>query len=218
MPSPPGAFQGHWGEPEPTGSNGGDDAGPAIIGRQRLWSLTAAPANTSKAGTKRLSTKDYTTARNPNWPGVATGATAKCDKYLTLRDRPAPTPSRIGTVTDAGSAGRQAGYHKRRGHRTKAGHGAHHRQRQLLMVRQNINLPGVNADGTQNTTGSAADGQRRAPSLGGTGKSVDGSANVAWTLAEIGTAPVNATTDRPLLPAPYQPPRQRPHGAATDRA
>ena len=53
----------------------------------------------------------------------------------------------------------------------------------------NINLPGVNAAGTQNTTGSAAKWTTaRTLTLGSTGKSVDGSANVSWTLAEMGAA------------------------------
>jgi hypothetical protein len=72
-----------------------------------------------------------------------------------------------------------------------------------------INLPGVNTAGNQNTTGSAATlttartingtsfngsanittanwGTARTLTIGSTGKSVNGSANVAWTLAEIG--------------------------------
>ena len=58
----------------------------------------------------------------------------------------------------------------------------------------NISLPGVNTAGTQNTSGSAAKWTTaRTLTLGSTGKSVDGSANVSWTLAEIGAAPVNAT-------------------------
>lgn len=58
----------------------------------------------------------------------------------------------------------------------------------------NISLPGVNTAGTQNTTGSAAKWTTaRTITLGATGKSVDGSAAVTWTLAEIGAAPVNAT-------------------------
>ena len=53
----------------------------------------------------------------------------------------------------------------------------------------NINLPGVNTAGTQNTTGSAARWTTaRTLTLGSTGKSVDGSANVSWTLAEMGAA------------------------------
>lgn len=51
----------------------------------------------------------------------------------------------------------------------------------------NINLPGVNTTGNQNTTGSAAKlTTARTLTIGSTGKSFDGSANVAWTLAEIG--------------------------------
>jgi len=79
----------------------------------------------------------------------------------------------------------------------------------------NINLPGVNTAGNQNTTGSAATlttartingtsfngsanittanwGTARTLTIGSTGKSVNGSANVSWTLAEIGAAPVES--------------------------
>jgi hypothetical protein len=86
----------------------------------------------------------------------------------------------------------------------------------------NINLPGVNTAGNQNTTGSAATlttaraingtnfngsanittanwGTARTVTIGNTGKSVNGSANVAWTLAEIGayaaTNPSGYTTN-----------------------
>ena len=78
----------------------------------------------------------------------------------------------------------------------------------------NINLPGVNTAGNQNTTGSAATlttartingtsfngsanittanwGTDRTITIGSTGKSVNGSANVAWTLAEIGALPLS---------------------------
>lgn len=90
----------------------------------------------------------------------------------------------------------------------------------------NINLPGVNAAGNQNTTGSAAKlttprlingtsfdgsvdvttanwGTARTLTIGSTGKSVNGSANVAWTLAEIGAAAASHThqwTDLPYTP------------------
>jgi hypothetical protein len=73
----------------------------------------------------------------------------------------------------------------------------------------NINLPGVNTAGNQNTTGSAATlttartingtsfngsanittanwGTARTLTIGNTGKSVNGAGNVSWTLAEIG--------------------------------
>lgn len=76
----------------------------------------------------------------------------------------------------------------------------------------NINLPGVNTAGNQNTTGSAATlttartingtsfngsanittanwGTSRNLTIGSTAKAVNGSANVAWTLAEIGAFP-----------------------------
>lgn len=57
----------------------------------------------------------------------------------------------------------------------------------------NISLPGVDTAGTQNTTGSAAKWTTaRTFTLGATGKSVDGSGNVAWTLAEMGAAADNA--------------------------
>lgn len=75
----------------------------------------------------------------------------------------------------------------------------------------NINLPGVNTAGNQSTTGNAATatalqtartingtsfngsanittvnwGTARTLTIGGTGKSVNGSANVAWTVAEV---------------------------------
>jgi len=53
----------------------------------------------------------------------------------------------------------------------------------------NISLPGVNTAGTQNTSGSAAKWTTaRTLTLGATGKSVDGSGNVTWTLAEMGAA------------------------------
>lgn len=56
----------------------------------------------------------------------------------------------------------------------------------------NINLPGVNATGNQNTTGSAAKlTTARTVTIGSTGKTFDGSANVAWTVAEIGAAPAS---------------------------
>jgi hypothetical protein len=53
----------------------------------------------------------------------------------------------------------------------------------------NINLPGVNTAGSQNTTGSAATlTTARTLTIGSTGKTFNGSANVSWTLAEIGAA------------------------------
>lgn len=80
----------------------------------------------------------------------------------------------------------------------------------------NINLPGVNTTGNQNTTGSAATlttaraingtnfngsaaittanwGTARTLTVGGTGKSVNGSANVTWSLAEIGAPSTTGT-------------------------
>ena len=51
----------------------------------------------------------------------------------------------------------------------------------------NINLPGVNTAGNQNTTGSAATlTTARTLTIGSTGKTFNGSANVSWTTAEIG--------------------------------
>lgn len=56
----------------------------------------------------------------------------------------------------------------------------------------NINLPGVNAAGNQNTTGNAATATKlataRALTIGDTSKSFDGSAPLSWTLSEIGAA------------------------------
>ena len=66
----------------------------------------------------------------------------------------------------------------------------------------NINLPGVNAEGTQNTSGSAAKWTTaRTFTLGATGKSVDGSGNVTWTLAEIGAASSTALDAQLDIPA-----------------
>jgi hypothetical protein len=51
----------------------------------------------------------------------------------------------------------------------------------------NINLPGVNQAGNQNTTGSAASlTTARTFTIGSTGKTFNGTADVAWTLTEIG--------------------------------
>lgn len=56
----------------------------------------------------------------------------------------------------------------------------------------NINLPGVNTTGNQNTSGTAASAATwttaRTITIGATGKSVNGSANVSWSLAEIGVS------------------------------
>jgi hypothetical protein len=62
----------------------------------------------------------------------------------------------------------------------------------------NIDLPGVNTAGNQNTTGNAATATSAATwttartlTVGATGKSVNGSANVSWTVAEVvGFTPV----------------------------
>lgn len=66
----------------------------------------------------------------------------------------------------------------------------------------NINLPGVNTAGTQNTTGSAAKWTTaRTLTLGGTGKGVDGSGNVTWTLSEMGAASSTALDAQLDIPA-----------------
>lgn len=66
----------------------------------------------------------------------------------------------------------------------------------------NINLPGVNTAGNQNTTGNAATATTlqtaRTLTIGNTGKTFNGSANVAWSLSEIGaqaalTNPITGT-------------------------
>lgn len=69
----------------------------------------------------------------------------------------------------------------------------------------NINLPGVNTAGNQNTTGSAATlTTDRTLTIGNTGKTFNGSASVSWTLAEIGavTSSVDTTPGR-LLTTDY---------------
>ena len=51
----------------------------------------------------------------------------------------------------------------------------------------NINLPGVNIGGNQNTTGGAASlTTARTLTIGSTGKTFDGTANVSWSLFEVG--------------------------------
>jgi trimeric autotransporter adhesin len=51
----------------------------------------------------------------------------------------------------------------------------------------NIDLPGVNIAGNQNTSGSAASlTTSRTLTVGGTGKTFDGTGDVSWTLGEIG--------------------------------
>jgi hypothetical protein len=53
----------------------------------------------------------------------------------------------------------------------------------------NINLPGVNQAGNQNTTGSAASlTTARNFTIGATARSFDGTANVSWNLTDIGAA------------------------------
>ena len=193
VPGPQG-IQGPQGEPGPAGSGSGDVLGPASSVDGTPVVFDGSTGKYIKAGTKQLSTEDYTTAEKSKLAGVATGATANATDAA-LRDRATHTGTQaIGTVT-----GLQAALD---GKLDTAGNAA--TATKLATARTiggvsfdgsaNINLPGVNADGTQNTTGSAAKWTTaRTLTLGGTGKSVDGSANVAWTLAEIGAAPVNAT-------------------------
>lgn len=58
----------------------------------------------------------------------------------------------------------------------------------------NINLPGVNTAGNQNTSGSAASlTTARTLTIGSTGKTFNGSADVSWSLAEIGAAAASHT-------------------------
>jgi hypothetical protein len=56
----------------------------------------------------------------------------------------------------------------------------------------NINLPGVNAAGNQNTTGNAATATKlataRALTIGGTSRAFDGTNPLSWTLSDIGAA------------------------------
>ena len=60
----------------------------------------------------------------------------------------------------------------------------------------NITLPGVNSTGNQNTTGSAATlTTARTLTIGGTGKTFNGSANVSWTRLEIGVPQCTTTTN-----------------------
>lgn len=193
-PQGPQGIQGPQGEPGPAGSGSGDVLGPASSVDGTPVVFDGSTGKYIKAGTKQLSTEDYTTAEKSKLAGVATGATANATDAA-LRDRATHTGTQaIGTVT-----GLQAALD---GKLDTAGNAA--TATKLATARTiggvsfdgsaNINLPGVNADGTQNTTGSAAKWTTaRTLTLGGTGKSVDGSANVAWTLAEIGAAPVNAT-------------------------
>lgn len=63
----------------------------------------------------------------------------------------------------------------------------------------NINLPGVNTAGNQSTTGNAATATAlatgRTLTIGGTSKTFNGSANVSWSLGEIGAAPATHSHD-----------------------
>jgi len=65
----------------------------------------------------------------------------------------------------------------------------------------NIDLPGVNQVGNQNTTGSAASlTTARTFTIGATGRAFDGTANVSWTTVEIGAVGQTATTGAALIP------------------
>lgn len=58
---------------------------------------------------------------------------------------------------------------------------------------QDIDLPGVNKKGNQDTTGTAAGlASARNLTIGSAAKAFDGSADISWTLAEIGA--VSQTT------------------------
>ena len=188
-PQGPQGIQGPQGEPGPAGSGSGDVLGPASSVDGTPVVFDGSTGKYIKAGTKQLSTEDYTTAEKSKLAGVATGATANATDAA-LRDRATHTGTQaIGTVT-----GLQAALD---GKLDTAGNAA--TATKLATARTiggvsfdgsaNINLPGVNADGTQNTTGSAAKWTTaRTLTLGATGKSVDGSGNVTWTLAEMGAA------------------------------
>lgn len=64
----------------------------------------------------------------------------------------------------------------------------------------NINLPGVNTTGNQNTTGSAAKlTTARTLTIGISSKSFNGSANVSWTLDEIGAASLSHTHTKAVI-------------------
>jgi len=188
-PQGPQGIQGPQGEPGPAGSGSGDVLGPASSVDGTPVVFDGSTGKYIKAGTKQLSTEDYTTAEKSKLAGVATGATANATDAA-LRDRATHTGTQaIGTVT-----GLQAALD---GKLDTAGNAA--TATKLATARTiggvsfdgsaNINLPGVNAAGTQNTTGSAAQWTTaRTLTLGATGKSVDGSGNVTWTLAEMGAA------------------------------
>ncbi len=185
----PQGIQGPQGEPGPAGSGSGDVLGPASSVDGTPVVFDGSTGKYIKAGTKQLSTEDYTTAEKSKLAGVATGATANATDAA-LRDRATHTGTQaIGTVT-----GLQAALD---GKLDTAGNAA--TATKLATARTiggvsfdgsaNINLPGVNAAGTQDTTGSAAKWTTaRTLTLGATGKSVDGSGNVTWTLAEMGAA------------------------------
>jgi len=65
----------------------------------------------------------------------------------------------------------------------------------------NINLPGVNQTGNQDTTGSAASlTTARTFTIGSTGKTFDGTASVSWTTVEIGAVAQTSVTGAALIP------------------
>ena len=104
--------------------------GPASSVAARLWSLTAAPANTSRPAPSSCRPRT-TPAEKSKLAGVATGATANATDAA-LRDRATHTGTQaIGTVTGLQAA--LDGKLDTAGNAATAtvGHGAHHRRRQL---------------------------------------------------------------------------------------
>jgi hypothetical protein len=74
----------------------------------------------------------------------------------------------------------------------------------------NINLPGVNQAGNQNTSGTAATATLAADAtklatartftIGATGRTFDGTANVSWTTVEIGAVSQTSSTGAAVIP------------------
>ena len=98
-PQGPQGIQGPQGEPGPAGSGSGDVLGPASSVDGTPVVFDGSTGKYIKAGTKQLSTEDYTTAEKSKLAGVATGATANATDAA-LRDRATHTGTQaIGTVT-----------------------------------------------------------------------------------------------------------------------
>jgi len=86
----------------------------------------------------------------------------------------------------------------------------------------NINLPGVNQAGNQNTSGTAATATLAADAtklatartftIGATGRTFDGTADVSWTTVEIGAVSQTSSTGAAVIPAGTD--AQRPTPAA----